>query len=201
MNIDKNNLFELEILKHVEGTPTLNNRIAAAKLGCSVKLAHTILKKMVLKGLLNVQKLNSRRWEYFLTSKGITEKVKLTYEFLEFSMQFYHEARKKSSQVCKEIADKNIKNIGLIGTGDLAEIVYLGVKEWNLNLTEVFDNSHNNFLGHNVISFSELSCSSSDNLIVCMYDKSHPMTKNYLPEVVRKVIFENNQFNKLIWIF
>ncbi|HJO95141.1 MAG TPA: hypothetical protein QF753_17225, partial [Victivallales bacterium] len=167
----------------------------------SVKLAHTLLKKMVLKGLLNVQKLNSRRWEYFLTSKGITEKVKLTYEFLEFSMQFYHEARKKSSQVCKEIADQNIKNIGLIGTGDLAEIVYLGIKEWNLNLTEVFDNSHNNFLGHNVISFSELSCSSSDNLIVCMYDKSHPMTKNYLPEVVRKVIFENNQFNKLIWIF
>ncbi|MCP4176861.1 MAG: hypothetical protein GY756_03770 [bacterium] len=201
MNIDKNNLFELEILKHVEGTPTLNNRIAAAKLGCSVKLAHTLLKKMVLKGLLNVQKLNSRHWEYFLTSKGITEKVKLTYEFLEFSMQFYNEARKKSSQVCKDIADKDIRNVGLIGTGDLAEIVYLGIKEWNLNLTEVFGESHDTFLGHPTKPFSNLSNSLSDNLIVCIYDKSHPMTKSYLPEKVKKIMLGNSQFKKLIWIF
>jgi hypothetical protein len=201
MSIDKNNLFELEILKHVELTPTLNNRIAAAKLGCSVKLAHTLLKKMALKGLLNIKKLNSRHWEYFLTPEGLSAKVKLTYEFLEFSMLFYHDARKKSSQVCKEIANKEIKNIGLIGTGDLAEIVYLGIKEWNLNLIEVFDDSHNNFLGNPVKIFSELPSSSVDSLIVCMYDKSHPMTKNYLPPKVKNIMLKNNQFNKLIWIF
>ena len=44
--IEKKELQELEILKHVEETPHLTNRIAADKLGCSIKLAHEVLKKM-----------------------------------------------------------------------------------------------------------------------------------------------------------
>ena len=105
MDLDKNNLYELEILKHVEESAHLNNRMVAAKLDCSVKLAHGLLKKMVQKGFFNVKKINSRHWDYYLTPRGISEKAKLTYEFLEFSMTFYKEARKKSSQVCRDIAE------------------------------------------------------------------------------------------------
>ncbi|MBN1864510.1 MAG: hypothetical protein JW808_06380 [Victivallales bacterium] len=193
--IDKNELLELEILRHVETTPRLNNRMAAAKLGCSVKLAHALISKMVDRGLLHVKKLHSRRWDYFLTPHGIAEKGRLTYEFLDFSLNFYHNARKHSSLTCRRLAEAGKKEIAFLGTGDLAEIVYLGVKEWGLELVEVFDgNTPKTFLGHPVQPIKELPGSKADAIIVCLYDKANPMRKDYLPEnIVRK--------NNMCWIF
>ena len=177
MGFDKNNLYSLEILKHVEGTPILSNRMAASKLGCSVKLAHELLSKMVGKGYLHVKKRHSRRWDYFLTPKGITEKARLTYEFINFSMQFYREARKRSSQLCKDLAVKGKRKIALVGSGDLAEIVYLGVREWKLELVEVFDDTKNEFLSIKTQPLKSLDHSKADAIIVCIYDKARPMNK------------------------
>ena len=193
--IDKNELLELTILKHVEETPKLNNRMAASKLGCSVKLAHALLSKMVDKGVLHVKKIHSRRWDYFLTPKGISEKARLTYQFLDFSMNFYREARKASSSVCRGLAESGTVKVAFLGTGDLAEIAYLGVKEWKLELVEVYDdNSSSEFLGHNVLPSSELRNSQAEAIIVCMYNKQQPMSEHYLPEGIE-------QSSKMHWIF
>jgi len=192
--IEKHELLQLEILKHVEHSPELNNRLAAAKLGCSVKLAHELLKKMVERGFLHVNKLNSRRWDYFLTSGGIAEKARLTYEFIDFSMHFYNEARKQSSQVCKDIADSGKKNVAILGCGDLAEITYLGIKEWNLDLAEVFADDKHSFLGHKIKPTNELTNSCSDALIICVYDAKNPLKSNYLPENIKRT-------EKMFWIF
>ena len=192
--LEKNQLLELEILKHVEETPRLNNRMAASKLGCSVKLSHELLSKMVKRGLLHVQKLHSRRWDYFLTPKGMAEKARLTLEFLEFSMQFYHEARKESSKLCRELAEKGIHKVGFIGAGDLAEIVFLGVKEWSLELTEVFDDETKHFLGLDVRQISDLSTATAEALIVCLYNREYPMLGPYLPDGIKRD-------DRMYWIF
>lgn len=184
-NIEKNDLMELEILKHVENTPKLNNRMAAAKLGCSVKLAHSLLGRMVEKGWLHVRKIHSRRWDYFLTPSGVSEKARLTYEFLDFSMRFYHEARKKSSQVCRDLARDGGKTVAFIGAGELAEIAYLGVKEWNLELIEVYDDAKSEFLGRPVRPFADFAESEADAAILCAYDASHPKAGGDLPPGIR----------------
>jgi DNA-binding MarR family transcriptional regulator len=192
--IENKSLFELEILRHVESTPLLSNRAAAEKLNCSVKLAHELLKKMVAKGFLNVRKLHARRWDYFLTPRGIAEKARLTKEFLEFSFHFYHEARKKSSQVCRDIAESGGKTVAFLGAGELAEICYLGVREFNLSLTEVFDDGRTCFLGAPARPLPEINSSEADAIIVCVYDRTHPMTGNYLPDNVAAG-------KKMRWIF
>lgn len=192
--MEKNQFLELEILKHVEQSPRLNNRLAASKLGCSVKLSHELLSKMVSRGLLHVKKLHSRRWDYFLTPHGMAEKARLTLEFLEFSMQFYKEARKQSSGLCRDLAEHGITRIGFIGAGDLAEIVYLGVKEWDLELVEVFDDEKKYFLGFEVKPLSELESSNSEGLIVCLYNLEYPMTGPYLPKGMKKN-------RRMHWIF
>ena len=193
--LEKNEILEFEILKHVEESPRLNNRMAASKLGCSVKLAHALLGKMVDKGLLHVKKHHARRWDYFLTPSGISEKARLTYEFLDFSMHFYQEARKASSQICRELAESGVRTVAFLGAGDLAEIVYLGVKEWNLNLVEVYNGDvESTFLGHNVLTVENLRTSQADAIIVCIYDKSSPMKKHYLPEGIEKT-------DNMYWIF
>ena len=192
--IEKNQLLELEILKHVETTPILNNRLAAAKLGCSVKLSHELLKKMVSKGLLHVTKLHSRRWDYFLTPKGLTEKARITREFLLFSKYFYHEARKASSMLCRRLHEQGVRRIAIIGAGDLAEIVYLGVKEWGLELTEVFDNRQGEFFGIQAQPFAATENSQAEALIICVYDENFPMVGPKLPEGIKKS-------SRLHWLF
>ena len=192
--IEKNQLLVLEILKHVETTPILNNRMAAAKLGCSVKLSHELLKKMVCKGLLHVQKLHSRRWDYFLTPKGIAEKARITREFLMFSKFFYHEARKASSMLCRRLHEQGIRKVAFIGSGDLAEIVYLGVREWKLELVEVFDDRAGEFFGVKARSFSAADGSIAEAMIICIYDEHYPMIGPKLPEGIKNS-------SKLYWLF
>ena len=131
-------LYELGILKHVGETPQLNNRTASKKLGVSIRLAHDLLKKMVNKGLLHVTVVHARRWDYFLTPKGIAEKTRLTMEFLDFSMTFYREARKRSAQLCRDLAEAGVHDVVFLGAGELAEIAYLGVQEWGLKLNVVY---------------------------------------------------------------
>ena len=132
-------MYELGILRHVEETPQLNNRTASKKLGVSIRLAHDVLKKMVHKGLLHVTVVHARRWDYFLTPKGLAEKTRLTMEFLDFSMTFYREARRRSAQLCRDLAEAGVHEVAFLGAGELAEITYLGVQEWGLCLTAVYD--------------------------------------------------------------
>jgi DNA-binding MarR family transcriptional regulator len=193
--IHQHNLYELDILRHVERTPRLNNRMAAKKLGVSVKLAHQVLKRMVKKGLLHVAEINSRRWEYFLTPKGIAEKTRLTVEFLDFSMRFYREARRRSAELCRELAEAGKTDVAFLGAGELAEIVYLGVQEWGLELAAVFDdNGPERFMNMPVQLVDELAGSKTDAVIVCLYDVREPMGRHYLPSEVE------NQPN-MRWVF
>ncbi|MCS7047889.1 MAG: winged helix-turn-helix domain-containing protein [Verrucomicrobiae bacterium] len=194
--MDRSELLELEILKHVEQTPRLNNRMAARKLGVSVKLAHATLKKMIAKGLLHVKKEHARRWDYFLTPAGIAEKTRLTYEFLEFSFQFYHEARKRSAQLCRTLSEQGLKTVALMGAGELAEITYLGLVEWKLQLVAVYDGDRAGqpFMAVPISPLADVDRSPADAIIVCMYNKQHPMTPRYLPDGV-------SPSPKMHWVF
>ena len=196
MPFDNHDLFALELLNHVEKDRQLTNRLVARKLGVSVRLAHDLLKRMVDKGLLHVKVVHSRRWDYFLTPKGIMEKARLTLEFFEFSMHFYREARKRSAQVCRNLAEIGATDIGFMGSGDLAEISYLGVQEWQLNLQQVFDNTDGNetFFMIPIKPLSELQSTRLQAIIVCLYNTMRPMDSKYLPPNVH----DNGKFH---WIF
>ncbi|MCM8528404.1 MAG: winged helix-turn-helix transcriptional regulator [Lentisphaeraceae bacterium] len=191
---DQSQFHELEILKTVDEDSHLNNRKAATKLGVSVKLAHTILGRMVKKGLLHIKKENTRKWHYYLTPNGIMEKSRLTISFFEFSMQFYKEARKQSAQLCSNLNKEKRMNVLLLGTGELAEIVYLGIQEWKLNLLGAIDteDGKKDFMGAPVYSPGNIP--DHDAIIICLYDPQYPLGKKYIPDNMK--ISE-----KMEWIF
>ena len=191
---DQSQFHELEILKTVDEDSHLNNRKAATKLGVSVKLAHTILGRMVKKGLLHIKKENTRKWHYYLTPNGIMEKSRLTISFFEFSMQFYKEARKQSAQLCSNLNKEKRMNVLLLGTGELAEIVYLGIQEWKLNLLGAIDteDGKKDFMGAPVYSPGNIP--DHDAIIICLYGPQYPLGKKYIPDNMK--ISE-----KMEWIF
>ena len=192
---DQSQFHELEILKSVDEDSHLNNRKAASKLGVSVKLAHKILGRMVSKGFLHIKKENARKWHYFLTPSGILEKSRLTMSFFEFSMQFYKEARRKSAQLCRDLGEAGKKKTLLLGSGELAEIVYLGMQEWNLELLGAIDVSteKSDFMGTPIYN-PDNKLPEHDVIIVCLYDPQRPMGKKYLPEKMEIT-------EKMEWIF
>jgi len=185
--LDQHALYELDILKQVEQSSTLSNRMVARKLGVSIKLAHELLKRMVRKGLLHVKVVNARRWDYFLTPKGIAEKTRLTVEFFDFSLHFYREARRRSAQVCRALSEAGRTRVAFLGANDLAEIVYLGVQEWGLMLAAVYDDacSGRRFMRVAVQPLSAFAADAYDAVLVCMYDARDPTGANFLPPGVR----------------
>jgi len=184
------------ILEHVEQTPRLTNRKLATKLGVSVKLAHELLTGLVKRGLLHVRKRHARRWDYFLTPKGITEKGRLTLQFVEFSMQFYREARRRSSAVLAAAARSGVKRVAFLGATELAEIALLGVQESKVELVDIFDpdRAGEDFLGYEVRPLSEMAATRAQKILITAFDPTEPMSRRYLPQGA-------DDDNRFLWIF
>lgn len=181
--MDRHAYHTFQILEHIEKTPVVTNRRIAGKLDVSVKLAHELLKKLGTKGLLHIRKRNSRRWDYFLTPKGIAEKARLTYEFLDFTMQFYREARRRSAEVLRDLHKAGVEKIAFLGLSEMAEIAFLGVQEHKLRLTEVFDDRRagEEFMGVPVRPFAQIVQSAAERILVTAFDPALPMGERYLP--------------------
>ncbi|MFH0911468.1 MAG: MarR family winged helix-turn-helix transcriptional regulator [Planctomycetota bacterium] len=195
--MDSDSYYKLQVLQQVEDSPFVTNRILSGKLGVSVKLAHYLLKKMVARGLLHMRRRDGRSWYYFLTPEGVAEKLKLTYEFLDFSKQFYHEARKRSSAVCLRLAREEVRRVAFLGVGELAEISFLGLAEHRLKLVDVFDaegRAGELFLGLVVRPVAEIDRTRADRILVTLYDPAQPMRKHYLPAGLR----DDPRF---VWVF
>jgi predicted transcriptional regulator len=195
-SIDSKRYYELKILEHVADRPDLPRRDAASKLGVSVKLAHKLLSGLVQRGFLHVKKENPRRWQYFLTPRGLSEKARLTREFVEFSFQFYREARRRSAMVCRRLAEAGVKRVAFLGLGELAEIAYLGVQEWGLELVEVFDSRQEGkvFFGCRARRTEGVAGSEAERIILTAFDPKHPMRPGFLPEQVEAD-------PRMVWIF
>ena len=194
--MERHDYHVFQILDHIETTPLITNRSMAGKLNVSVKLAHELLAKLVSKGLLHVKKRNARRWDYFLTPRGLVEKARLTYEFLDFTMQFYREARRRSSELLAGLKREGIERVAFLGTGELAEIVYLGVSELGMEITDVFDReaAGRKFFQLTVRPLENIPESSAQRIVVTTFDPKLPMGENYVPEGVAPD-------DRFVWVF
>jgi len=157
MLLDNNKLHELEIFKHVESSSRLNNRAAAVKIGGSVRLAHDLLKRMVTSGWLRIHKVNSRRWDYYITDKGSQRKNELLADMWQFSLDFYHQVREVGVRLAGQLVEKSFRRIALIGAGEAAELVYLGLRERGLEVLAVFSDTRIRFPGVTVRPIREVA--------------------------------------------
>jgi len=203
--MDQQAYHTFQILDHIEKTPLVTNRRVAGKLNVSVRLAHRLLTQLVQKGLLHIQKRHSRRWDYFLTPKGVAEKARLTSEFLSFTMQFYREARRRSAEVLAGLKREGVRNIAFLGVSELAEIAFLGVREHGLNLMAIFDEEKagESFLGLTVTPLAEIHNTNAEKILVTAFDPALPMGERFLPDGIPKMPKDDSErlHKKLVWVF
>jgi hypothetical protein len=124
---------------------------------------------------VNVQ---SNRLRYLLTPKGIAEKTRLTYEFMEYSLYLYGQVRMHLRTVLEPYVRENRRRLAVYGTGEAAELAYLSIAELALELVAIFDGAGGGrFLGQPIRDIEDHREVAFDLLIVATLERSEPIVQ------------------------
>jgi DNA-binding MarR family transcriptional regulator len=131
----------LGLLDAVEQDRAQSQRLLASELGIALGLVNAYLKRCVKKGLVKVRGAPARRYAYYLTPQGFSEKSRLTMEYLSFSFGFFRQAKTDCSGLFQAAKARGIKNVVLAGQSDLAEIAALCAMEHGIKIAGVVQSS------------------------------------------------------------
>jgi DNA-binding Lrp family transcriptional regulator len=163
---------DLKLLEAVEEDSRVTQRSLATKLGIALGLTNIYLRRLVRKGYIKCVNVQSNRISYLITPRGIAEKARLTYEFMDYSLHLYGEVRQHLRTVLQDCAAAN-RRVAIYGRGEAAELAYLSLKECGLEPVAVFDvEGGHDFLGMPVRPVSEHFDVAYDLMIVATLESS-----------------------------
>ncbi len=131
------------MLDAIETRDHVTQRGLASELGIALGLTNIYLKRCISKGLIKVRKAPARRYAYYLTAKGFTEKARLTARFLSRSFSFFRMAREDCSELFAAVQDRGITRVVLAGAGDLCEIATLAALDSGIKVVAIIDEETN----------------------------------------------------------
>ena len=98
----KNNPDHFYVLRKIQNKPKATQRELASELDFSLGKLNYCLKALRGKGLIKIENFkknpNKINYIYILTPKGISEKTKLTVNFMKLKMKEYDELKKEISK-------------------------------------------------------------------------------------------------------
>jgi len=152
--VDHQDLRTLRLLEAIESGESTSQRDIAKQLNISLGLVNSFTRRLARKGLFKVTHIPRNRVAYMLTPKGVAEKTRLTYAYIQFSYNFYRDARKRLKSLVSQLCERNVKRIVFWGATDLAEIAYLSIQDTPIGLVAVIDENRagEKFLGLRVDS-------------------------------------------------
>jgi DNA-binding MarR family transcriptional regulator len=128
----------LGLLNSVEEGATSQRRIAA-DLGIALGLVNAYLKRCIKKGLVKVSEAPARRYAYYLTPQGFSEKSRLTVEYLSLSFSFFRQAKADCAVVFAKAASAGMKKVVLAGRSDLTDIAILCAADSDIEIIALVD--------------------------------------------------------------
>ena len=167
---------DLKLLEAVEQNAHVTQRGLASRLGIALGLANIYVKRLMRKGYIKCVNVQPNRISYLITPRGIAEKARLTYEFMDYSLHLYREVRQHLRDVLQECAEAE-RRVAIFGRGEAAELAYLSLKESGLEPVAIFDEQGGDmFLGMPVLPIAQHVDVAYDLMIVASLDKSpHPL--------------------------
>jgi len=132
---------EYQILDHLDKNQDTSQRIIAKKTGLSVGTVNLLIKKMVRKGLIKIERLNAKSLRYIITPQGIKEKTRLTYRYIKIS---YQQIVKIQQALWRIVLDHShthevsyVKTIFMGPPDEILEILKISANNLGLNYTSV----------------------------------------------------------------
>ena len=149
----ENERIVLNLLTSVEQDGERSQRRIAAELGIALGLVNAYLKRCIKKGLVKVHDVPARRYAYYLTPRGFSEKSRLTVQYLSDSFSFFRLAKVDCARAFEAAKADSFSRLVLAGKSDLAEIAILCALEAEVKIVAVVDASGDDtqFVGVDVV--------------------------------------------------
>jgi DNA-binding MarR family transcriptional regulator len=142
---------DLLLLSELERNAGASQRSLSLKLGVALGLTNLYIKRLARKGYIKVTTIPPNRIRYLLTPQGLVEKSRLTYQYMQYSIGHYRDMRTRLRNVLTHAMEEGVTRVVIYGTGELAEMAYLSLKEMNLTLVGFIDDGyHERFLSYPV---------------------------------------------------
>ena len=116
-NSEKENVSDNDflVMKYLDNTQKTSQRELSQSLNISLGKINYILKALINKGIVKARNFknskNKRAYAYYLTSKGIQEKTRMTISFFNRKSQEYDRLKKELIELEKEIKNTNPKDL------------------------------------------------------------------------------------------
>ena len=166
--MDNKEIRSLKILEEIDSDQKLTQRDLSKKLDISLGLANSFVKRLANKGYLKITTIPKSRIKYILTPKGVAEKTRLTYQYIQFSFELYRKTRKKLRELFKVLNARGVRRIVFYGVGEFAEIAYISLQETPIKIVALVDDEEagEELIGYKVENSTILHSISFDKILI-----------------------------------
>lgn len=173
--------LELRLLDAVQNGRFRSQREAAAELGIALGLVNTYIKRCVKKGWLKVLNVPARRYAYYLTPQGFSEKARLSAKYMRSSMHLFRKARTDYAAAFARAEALGWRRVALVGMSDLTEIAGLCALESEIEIVAVIapEADRTSMLGVPVTADSDGLSQKCDGLILTEIDTRRTVQRQH----------------------
>jgi len=132
---------DLRILSELDRDGGATQRTLAIKLGVALGLTNLYLKRLARKGYIKITTIPRNRIRYLLTPQGFTEKSRLTYLYMQYSLSYYRDMRTRLKEMMSAFDAPHGQRVVIYGTTELAELAFLSLREMNIDCVGFIDGS------------------------------------------------------------
>jgi len=161
----------LQLLDEISKGEPLSQRDLSKKLNLALGLVNSYLKNLVSKGYVTISAIPAKRYTYYLTPKGFSEKTRLTYQLLQAYTNIYRDARRDFRKLFHDLSMSGATKVVFAGVDEVAEIAYLSLQEVDMELAGAFDDTKkgSKFFKTVVMPFHEIHTVDYDKVVMSTF--------------------------------
>lgn len=171
---------DLRVLSEVADDPEITQRELSQRVGIALGLTNVLLRNLVQKGYVRATQAGWKQWLYNLTPEGFAQKVRLTVAYVQRVLDHYQKVRQTLREQLEPLALHEESRVAIYGTGEFAELIYLGLKELGIEEIDIFasrSSDNGKFLGMLVLDVATLRPEQYDRVIVADLQRSESVRK------------------------
>ncbi|MCX5718017.1 MAG: winged helix-turn-helix transcriptional regulator [Nitrospirae bacterium] len=174
----------LLLLDEISKGKPMSQRDLSRKLNVALGLVNSYIKNLVSKGYVTIKEIPSKRYAYYLTPKGFTEKTRLTYHHLHNFTNLYREARRDFKELFSNLYNEGVKSVIFAGADESAEIAYLSLQEFDIRFAGIVDieRAGKDFFKYKIMLFERIREIDADFVIVSSFLKRDEVYKKLIEE-------------------
>jgi DNA-binding MarR family transcriptional regulator len=176
---DDDSYKALLLLDEISKGEAISQRDLSKKLNIALGLVNSYIKNLVSKGYITIKAIPAKRYAYYLTPKGFTEKTRLTYHHLQNFTNLYKEARRDFKELFSRLSQEGVKSVVFAGADEAAEIAYLSLQEFDITFAGIVDNDRagKTFFKYTIMPFEKIKDIDADVVIVSSFLKRDGVLK------------------------